>query len=71
MIANPQELRIKGYKALMDALGPADTIRFIQQLTEGKGDYTKDRKTWLGNPSVDDIVKLMRERKEKSEESHE
>nr|MDO8087464.1 hypothetical protein [Candidatus Sigynarchaeum springense] len=57
MIANPQELRQRGYKALVDALGPIDTIRFIQQMSEGRGDYTKDRKTWLGNPTVDEIVK--------------
>jgi hypothetical protein len=69
MIANPQELRYKGYKALMDALGPVDTIRFIQQLAEGKGDYTKDRKSWLGNPSVDEIVNAVKERKEKRHES--
>jgi len=53
----------------MDALGPVDTIRFIQQLAEGKGDYTKDRKSWLGNPSVDEIVNAVKERKEKRHES--
>ena len=53
----------------MDALGPVDTIRFIQQLAEGKGNYTKDRTTWLGNPSVNEIVNAMKERKEKRNES--
>jgi hypothetical protein len=56
MKANPQELRQKGYKALVEALGPVDTIRFIQQMSEGRGDYTKDRKAWLGNPTVDEIA---------------
>jgi hypothetical protein len=62
MIANPQELRQKGYKALVDALGPVDTIRFIQQMSEGQGDYTKERKKWLGNPSVDEIIKELRKK---------
>jgi hypothetical protein len=67
MIANPRELRQKGYKALFDALGPVDMIRFIQQMSEGQGDYTRDRKKWLGNPSVNEIIQKMKNQDSKEE----
>lgn len=56
MVSNLNDIRHKGYNALFDALGPIDTIRFIQQMKGGQGDYTKERKKWLGNPTVDEIV---------------
>ncbi len=35
------ELNRKGFKALVDALGYADAIRFIRQYNNGSGNYTK------------------------------
>ena len=43
------EIRKKGYDALVDALGPVDAARYIRSYDEGHGDYTKDRKKWLSN----------------------
>jgi hypothetical protein len=31
-----------GYDALVNALGPEDTVRFIRSFDPGSGDYTKD-----------------------------
>ncbi|KYC43629.1 hypothetical protein WA1_00190 [Scytonema hofmannii PCC 7110] len=36
----PIELYRKGFKALVDALGYADAIRFIRQFDSGSGNYT-------------------------------
>lgn len=38
------ELRTKGYQALVNELGQIDTIRFLQEMGWGSGDYTKERK---------------------------
>jgi len=38
------EIRIRGFEVLVENLGPADAIRFIQSYTHGSGDYTKDRR---------------------------
>jgi len=51
-----QEIHTKGMAALLKTLGPVDTIRFIQMLDHGKGDYTKERKQWLSN-DLDEICK--------------
>ena len=49
----PMELNKKGFKALVDALGYADAIRFLKVYYHGKGDYTKARYQWLDTMSLD------------------
>jgi hypothetical protein len=41
--ATPAELRRAGIDALVKALGPVGTARFLQQFDLGHGDYTADR----------------------------
>ncbi|NEP79232.1 MAG: hypothetical protein F6K17_20035 [Okeania sp. SIO3C4] len=43
----PVELRRKGYQILVDNLGQINTIRFLQQVGWGYGDYTKEREELL------------------------
>jgi hypothetical protein len=43
------ELRTKGYQALVKELGQLDTIRFLQEMGWGSGDYTKERQESLKN----------------------
>ena len=60
------EIRTIGFEALLRELGPAGTIRFIQQYETGRGDYTRDRRKWLSKKSVKEIGKqIMKERKSK------
>lgn len=47
-------------------LGPVNTARFINQFTNGSGDYTKDREAILGNRSVEEIVTEIRKRRAES-----
>ncbi len=56
-IRSLNEIRLEGTEALYDRLGPVGMVRFLQQYETGKGDYTEDRKHWLGSLTVDDIVK--------------
>jgi hypothetical protein len=53
----------RGYKALVDALGVIDAIRFIQHFSSGYGDYTKERHQWLDQLSLDDVVAGMQRHK--------
>ncbi len=52
----PVELQRKGWKALVDALGYVDAIRFIRQFDSGSGDYTKERHQWLDKLTMDEII---------------
>lgn len=62
----PIELNRKGFKALIDALGYADTIRFIRQFDNGSGDYTQDRHQWLDQLTLDDIWTDIQQRQRQS-----
>jgi myo-inositol catabolism protein IolC len=64
MIRTQQEIIRQGYKALVDSLGVADTIRFIQYFSPGKGDYTKERHQWLDKISLEDFISEMKKRRE-------
>lgn len=36
-------VRVAGLRALNEALGPVGMVRFLQQLEDGRGDYTKEK----------------------------
>ena len=55
------ELLERGYRVLLQELGPAGFIRFVQHFRSGTGDYTAERHTWL-TQSVDEIFQLMEAR---------
>ena len=55
-----EEIRARGLDALRRELGVAGMVRFLQQFETGKGDYTKERRAWLDELSVDDIMQSIR-----------
>lgn len=61
----PQQIRAAGLAALSRELGLVGMIRFMQQFELGQGDYSKDRHQWLDQYTVDDIAKMIREKKAK------
>ena len=54
------ELRRAGIEALKRELGVTDMIRFLQIFEKGEGNYTKDRKEWLEELSIDEIVEEIK-----------
>jgi len=52
-------------KALIDTLGIAGTLKFLQQLEVGDGDYTKERHQWLDQLTIEDFYDYVK-RKNKS-----
>ena len=57
------EIREVGLAVLAKTLGPADTIRFVQQYDRGHGDYTAERDRLLGRLTVDELVKSIEQRR--------
>lgn len=55
---NQTELRKTGYKALIEALGVVGTLRFLQQLDIGSGDYTKERHG-AKEPTLEDFQQFV------------
>jgi len=55
------EVNATGIKALINALGVADTARFLQQYGPGIGDYTAERDAMLGPMTLNDVMTLARE----------
>ncbi|MCD7847631.1 MAG: hypothetical protein LUG49_06355 [Oscillospiraceae bacterium] len=53
--SNPIEIRMAGYAALREALGPVGAIQFLQQGSSGSGDYTKE-KYEQPQPTLDEII---------------
>ncbi len=60
------EIRILGFELLVNNLGPADAIRFIQSYSHGGGDYTKSRKDWL-ETDFDTVVEGIMEKRKKTQ----
>ena len=60
------DIRRAGIAALTGALGPVQTIRFLQQFDLGSGDYTAERAKLLGNPTVEDLLGELKAKKGRS-----
>jgi hypothetical protein len=56
MMKTQNEIIKQGYDALINSLGVADTIRFIQYFHPGKGDYTKERHQWLDDKTLPNVL---------------
>jgi len=52
----PIELRRKGYRVLVDNLGQINTIRFLQQMGWGHGDYTREREELLKDVTREEFL---------------
>ena len=51
-----EEIYTAGLAALERELGLLGMVRFLQFIDNGRGDYTNDRRQWLKDLTVDDIV---------------
>ena len=48
---------------LFREMGVVDTIRFLNQFSVGRGDYTKERDNWLADISLDDAIAQIKAEK--------
>ena len=57
------QIRKVGVKALTEALGPVGMVRFLHYFDTGIGDYTKERKKWLGQIDTKEIVGAIKKKR--------
>ena len=57
-------IRNKALKAIKEAVGPVGLIKFIQMYSDGKGDYTAERREKIEKYDREDFHKFLRERGE-------
>ncbi len=56
-----EKIRRDGLKALKEKLGVEGMIKFIQMYSDGKGDYTEERRENLKNLDKKDLQSFLRE----------
>jgi len=64
------ELKKQGYKALVENLGVAGMIRFLQQFDVGEGDYTQDRDQVLDYLKMEDFEAYIYQQQETNDDSN-
>ena len=57
IIADPVELRRRGFEAIAQALGWVNAVRFLHQYEVGQGDYTRERDAFLPHWDAETLVK--------------
>lgn len=53
------EIRMEGWKALTERLGPAGAMRFMMQYDPGHGDYSKERHELFDDLTLDTLLDAM------------
>ena len=61
LITNQSELRNRGFRALVEALGWANAVRFLRQYDPGSGNYTEERRTLLPDWDASTLIEKTRE----------
>lgn len=52
----PVELQRRGMEILIRELGYADAVQFMLQFSQGRGDYTKERRKMLADATIDELL---------------
>jgi hypothetical protein len=53
------QIRLEGWKALTERLGPAGAMRFMMQYDPGHGNYSKERQAIFDEISLDDVLNAI------------
>lgn len=59
VIMMPQEVRMRGFKALKKELGIVGALKFIHQYERGTGNYSKERHAIADDLDLEAIKRLM------------
>ncbi|HYC89097.1 MAG TPA: hypothetical protein VEO54_07790 [Thermoanaerobaculia bacterium] len=54
------EIRLEGWKALTERLGPAGAMRFMMQYDPGHGDYTEERQEIFADLDLEELLASVR-----------
>lgn len=61
LINNPSELRNRGFRALVEALGWPNAVRFLRQYDPGSGNYTEERRSLLPDWDASTLIQKAKE----------
>jgi hypothetical protein len=61
LITNQSELRNRGFRALVEALGWVNAVRFLRQYDPGSGNYTEERLTLLPDWDASTLIQKAKE----------
>ena len=53
------QIRMEGWKALTERLGPAGAMRFMMQYDPGDGDYSKERHEIFAALTLEDLLSTI------------
>ena len=53
------QIRMEGWKALTERLGPAGAMRFMMQYDPGHGDYSKERHEIFAALTLDELLDIV------------
>lgn len=67
MLKTVDELKIEGWRALVEKLGVTEATRYILQYQKGSGDYTNYRREYFKDITLDEIVTELDKKKTKGE----
>ncbi len=56
-----EKIRKEDLKALREKLGLHEFIKLLQSYSEGKGDYTEERREILKDIKIEDVQEFLRE----------
>ena len=56
------QIRLEGWKALTERLGPAGAMRFMMQYDPGHGDYANERQEIFADLDLEDLLASVRRR---------
>ena len=59
------EITHEAIQILFREIGVVNTVRFINQYTNGFGNYTEERRELFENATLDDLVSQIKQRREK------
>jgi hypothetical protein len=62
------EINRRATDLLIKELGVVDTIRFFNQFSSGRGDYTKEREKWLDDLSLDKIISEIEAKRDRKDQ---
>ena len=63
-----EQIRFQGLEALRRELGAVGMIRFMQQFSNGHGNYTEERHEWLDKLTVEEIMAQINARQQEKPE---
>jgi len=55
------QIRMEGWKALTERLGPSGAMRFMMQYDPGHGDYSKERHELFKSLTMEELVDSIKQ----------